>query len=286
MTQNLEKTATPWKGIADMWNTYFTPPSRISGDEVKKYREWLKRLKRPEMKALVLGVTPEIRELLFALGYKITCIDINPEMIKAMDSVIKTKDPNEIIINENWLGNSIPSHSFDIVVGDCVLENVLWEQRDELLFEIVRILKPNKLFITRIFTVPRKKPYNNIHEVLEKFSEKEPNYRSALEFIFDLQILFYTERDHKGTFSKPKEEIEKLRVNGRFSFKSEKLNKLLDLVWNFWCQKYVNKVYYYPYQDEEEIRVQNFFKIEEKFNQAQDNEYSKYTPMYILKLKS
>jgi ubiquinone/menaquinone biosynthesis C-methylase UbiE len=282
---NLEKTAAPWKAIADMWNTYFTPPSRISGDEVNKYREWLKRLKKPGMKALVLGVTPEIREVLYELGYNITCIDMNPEMIKAMDSVIRNKNPNEIIINKNWLDNYLPAHSFDIVVGDCVLENVPWEQRDNLLSEIARVLKPNQTFITRIFTIPRKKPLNSVQKVLKKFSAKEPNYRSALEFIFELQILLYNGKDHMGTFSKPKEEVEKLRVNDKFNFENDNLNKLLDLVWNFWCKNYVNKVYYYPYQDEEEIRLQKFFRIEEKFSHAEDNEYSKYTPMYILKLK-
>ena len=41
MADILEKTVAPWKVIADLWNTYFTPPSRISGDEVIKYREWL-----------------------------------------------------------------------------------------------------------------------------------------------------------------------------------------------------------------------------------------------------
>lgn len=284
MTRNLQKTAAPWKAIADMWNTYFTQPSRISKDESNKYKKWLSKYADSSKKILLLGVTPEIRESLAELKCNVTCIDINKEMISAMDSVLKVKNPHEEILNENWLDNSLPDNSFDIVIGDAVLPNVAWEEREKLLLEVKRVLKPNGLFITRVFCVPRKKPFKNVDELLKKFSTKEPNYQSALELVLELQILAYDSKDHLGTFSKPKEMLEKIRGKGGFDFESDNLNKILEMVWNFWCVKFVGKAYTYAYRDEEEKEYEKYFEIVETY-EATDNSYSDITPMYILRLK-
>ena len=204
MKEDIKTTSAPWKQIADMWNTYFTPPSRVSKDEAEKYKEWLKEIKEGRIKALVLGVTPEIRESLIELGYETTCIDINKEMILAMNSVLKMKNPNEVIVNEDWLKNSLKDNDFDVVIGDCVLSNVKWEERDKLLTEVKRVLRPNGIFMMRLFSIPREKPFKKIDELLKHFFKKEPNYRSALELVFELQIFCYNPEDHKGTFSEPK----------------------------------------------------------------------------------
>ena len=284
MAENLEKTAAPWKAIAEMWNTYFTQPSRVSKDESDKYKEWLSKYADPSKNILLLGVTPEIRESLAGLNCNVTCIDINKEMISAMDSVLKVKNPLEEILNENWLDNSLPDNSFDIVIGDAVLPNVAWEEREKLLTEVKRILKPDGLFITRAFCVPGEKPYRNVDELLKKFSTKEPNYQSALELVLELQILAYDPKDHLGTFSKPKEMLEKIRGEKGFDFDSDNLNKILEMVWNFWCVKFVKKAYTYAYRDEEEKEYEKYFEIAEIY-EATDNSYSDITPMYILRIK-
>ena len=281
MAKDIEKTAAPWKIIADMWNTYFTPPSRVSRDEALKYKEWLSKFNG---EALVLGVTPEIRKSLAELSYNVTCIDINKEMILAMNSVLETKDLNESIINENWLDNSLKDNSFDIVLGDAVLPNVSWEEREELILEVKRVLKPKGLFITRAFCVPKKKSPKDVDELLKKFSTKEPSYQSALEFVLELQILAYDPSDHLGTFTKPKEILEKIRGEHGFNFESENLNKILNIVWDFWCVKFINKIFTYAYRDEEEELYRKYFDITETY-EAPDNSYSEITPMYVLRLK-
>lgn len=286
MSGNLEKTAAPWKAVAYMWNTYFTQPSRVSKDEASQYKKWLSKYSDSgaSKNVLLLGVTPEIRECLAGLKCNVTCIDINKEMISAMDSVLKAKNPTERILNENWLDNSLPGNSFNIVVGDAVLPNVAWADREKLLMQIKRILKPGGLFITRVFCVPRKKPFRNMDELLDRFSARKPDYQSALEFVLELQILAYDPKDHLGTFSKPREMLDKIRGVGGFGFESESLNKILEMVWSFWCVKFVNKAYTYAYRDEEEEAYKKYFGIVETY-EAGDNSYSDITPMYILRLK-
>ncbi len=273
-------TIAPWKMIAELWNTWFTTPSSVSKDEAKKYREWLEKLDKK--KALVLGLTPEIREPLAEFNYEVTCIDINPEMAKAMESVLKKKNTNETIVIENWLDNSLKDNEFDIVLGDAVLPNVKWRDRKKLLSEVARVLKPEGLFVIRAFCVPREKTFKDVDEIFEHFARREPNYENALKFTLEIQILFYNSEDHEGTFIKSKEVLEKLRKDDKFHFESDNLNKLLEMVWNFWCQKYVDKVYLYAYRDDEEQEYKEFFDIVEVY-EASDNEYASITPMYILK---
>ena len=286
ITRDIESTSIAWKQIADMWSTYFTPPSRISSQEMEKYREWLKQLNKENkpFKALVLGATPELRDTLYEFGYKTIIIDINAEMILAMTALIKTKNPDEIWVRANWLDNPLQSGCFDVVVGDAVLPNIPWEKRKKLLLEVKRLLKPKGIFLTRSFCVPRKKPFEDIGRLLEYFSTKEATYKSALEFVLELQILVYDQKDHLGTFSKPKEMVEKLGGEKGFNFESENINKILDIVWNFWCKKFIDKVFVYAYRDEEEKEYSKLFEIVETF-EAKDHPYSEITPMYILKLK-
>ena len=231
MVENREKTSAPWKAIAEMWNTYFTSPSRISEDESDKYGEWLSYYADESKKVLLLGVTPEIRDILAEIGCKVTCVDINEEMIAAMNSLKEAENPDEEVINENWLDNSLEKNNFDIVIGDAVLPNVNWEDREELLSEVKRVLKAEGLFITRAFCVPVEKRFENIHELLEEFSNKKPNYKSALELVLELQFLAYDPQDHLGTFTEPKKMLKEIRSEKGFDFESENLNKILDIVW-------------------------------------------------------
>ena len=99
-----------------MWNVYFTPPSRISREEAEKYNGWLKQKKDNcnAETALVLGATPEIRDILTKFNFKTTIVDINQEMIEAMNSLLKTKNPDEYHITLEITDNGYGIASEDI----------------------------------------------------------------------------------------------------------------------------------------------------------------------------
>ncbi|NOR84613.1 methyltransferase domain-containing protein [archaeon] len=282
-TENLENTSVIWKQIADMWGAYFTSPSRISKGEVDKYRLWLEQKKKDGAKtALVLGATPEIRDTLHDLDYKTTIIDINLEMILAMNSQLKTKPTNETIIKSNWLENPIKSNFFDIIIGDAIFPNIPWDERNTLFLEIKRLLKTDGFFITRAFCIPKEKQYNTLDEILNHFSNRDATYENALKLELELQILSYDSKTHTSTFKKPKEIIEKIRTDSGFDTKNKKLDKLLNIVWDFWSVKFADKIFIYNYRMNEEEEYKNNFDIKEVF-ESSDNEYSKITPMYVLK---
>jgi len=280
MAERIEDTSIAWKQIAGMWSTYFTPPSRISPEEAERYRVWITQLK-PKT-ALVLGATPELRDILNGIGCETTVIDINLEMIVAMNSLVAINNPEEILVRANWLSNPLRSGYFDVVVGDAVLPNIPWKDRSLLLSEIKRCLRPTAVFIPRAFYAPRKKPFTEISQLFEHFSQKEPSYRSALELVLELQFFAYDQNDHIGSFAKAKDLLLRFRVGNKFNFRSESLRQILDMVWDVWCTRFANKVFVYAYKDEEEADYNRYFEIAGTF-ESKDNPYSKLTPMYLLR---
>ncbi len=284
MTENIENTSVVWKNIAEMWNTYFTPPSRISPGEVEKYNEWLKSLKENGAKtALVLGATPELRDALNELGYKSTIIDINMEMIQAMKSVMKTKNPEETIVCSNWLENSLESDYYDVVLGDAVLPNLPYSEREKFFSEVKRLLKPSGVFLTRAFCAPKELRFSILDALLEHFKAREPTYENALKLELELQILSYDPKTHLATFLNAKKLIEKIRNENEFNTGSKNLDKTLGIVWDFWSTKFIDKVFVYEYRAEEEKEYSAHFDIEETY-ESNDNEYSSITPMYFLRM--
>ena len=287
MKDNIDKTSHTWKKIAYMWKKYFTVPSRISIAEVQKYKEWLSRLiaGKKGSKALVLGATPELRDTLTELGYFLYSIDINMDMFLAMDEILEHKDPNEVLIKANWLDNPLADNYFDVIVGDAVLPNIPWKERGHLLSEVERMLKPDGLFVTRAFCVPDEKRFATVDQVLDHFVSKNVSVtQGALEMVLELQILTYDPKDHLGSFAKAKEILSEYHKGKGMEMVNKKLQGMHDIVWNFWSEKFGDKVFIYAFRKEEEEAYSKLFNVEEVF-EAKDHDYSRITPMYLLKVK-
>lgn len=282
----LDTTSYAWKQIAQNWETYFFAPSRPSIEEVSKYHEWLKRISagKPGLRALVLGATPELRDLLNQLGFKTHCIDINLEMVLAMDGLVSHKNPDEVLIRANWLENPLSGSYFDVVLGDAVFPNIPWEHRTDLYDEIVRVLKPNGYFINRAFYAPEKQRYESIDDILAIFAKKPASNETAIELVFELQLLTHNPKDRLGSMEKVRSVVEKIRGPHGFELKSQELNKTLEIVWGYWLGTVSKKVWIYPFEKEEEAEYLRYFNIAEKFSAA-DHPYGQITPMYLLRRK-
>jgi len=110
-----------WKKAWKFWNK-IQPPWRPSIHDIKFWETAVVKVKKakPDARALVIGVTPEIRDLL--AKYKInTClIDINPTMYEAMNRLMRMKNSEEKFIPGHWLDIDKIFHknSFDLIRGD------------------------------------------------------------------------------------------------------------------------------------------------------------------------
>jgi len=140
-----------WDVQSGRWH-FHGPPIRPSSEDLEIYSFFLDKKKHAQ-NILVLGVTPELRNLLAKKlpGRKITVADFSPEMHRATIGGLKLTGPSsEEWINSNWLSLPVPEQSFDIIIGDRVLEQ-FFSQKDERSFfgEIKRLLRPTGVFISR-----------------------------------------------------------------------------------------------------------------------------------------
>lgn len=108
-----------WKSIAAKWK-HHCPPGIPSEDDQKLYEElMLEGLEGKEKKkVLVLGATPEIRNIIAKHDdIDVTIIDQNMEMILAMTELMTKENKNEKWIQGNWLTVDYFNHYFDVVLS-------------------------------------------------------------------------------------------------------------------------------------------------------------------------
>ncbi len=286
MPTSLKDTSKPWSKIAEKWLTYFKPPSRPSIQEVKTYHKWLKSYAPKSKKALVLGATPELLDILSEEHIESDLIDINKEMVQAMTAITKDPAAKRGVTIGNWLEMPFKDNTYDLVLGDAVVPNVPYESRHQFIREIKRILKPDGLFLNRAFNAPAKKPYDSINEILLNFREKDTNETTALELVFEIQILTWDAKDHLGSMPKVRAAVEKLRIGNSFTRGNTKENELLNILWEYWLKDISDKVWVYDLRANEEasLYLPNF-KIIETF-EAKDHPYGQYTPLYLLENRS
>jgi len=282
----LDDTSYAWKKIADNWENYFFAPSRPSSDETETYLAWLRQIAdgKKGLKALVLGATPELRDALNQLHYQTHLIDINIEMILALNHLVEHQNPDEVLIKANWLDNPLQSNYFDVILGDAVFPNIPWDKRVVFYKQIKRLLKPGGIFLNRAFYAPAKKRYKTIDDIFAVFAKKKASNQTAIELVFEIQLLTHDPQDRLGSMEKVKSVVKKLRGNDGFTFKSRELNKTLDILWSYWLGGISNKVWIYPFEREEENEYKKYFLIQNKFS-AKDHPYGTITPMYFLKLR-
>jgi len=134
-----------WSQTAKLWRDV-KPTLKPSAVEVELYekflRQILKKIKREALRVLVLGATPEIRDLLARYKLAVTLLDANPRMMTAMHTLIKIKNHRERAIVGNWLKMPLTANSFDLVMSDHPTSSIAYQQLPKFFAEINRVLKP------------------------------------------------------------------------------------------------------------------------------------------------
>lgn len=117
---------------------------------------------------LLLGTTPELRDLIARNGGKITLIDICPEMISANSKFLRHSKPeNENGIIADWCQAPFPDNYFDLVIGDFMWWLLSVPRQSILRNQIARILKPEGNFVSRIHFCNRALAGQNIEEIIK-----------------------------------------------------------------------------------------------------------------------
>ncbi|MDO8581661.1 MAG: class I SAM-dependent methyltransferase [bacterium] len=136
------------ESVGDQWQLY-APPTRPSKSECAIWREHL--AKKKHARTLVLGATPELRDISHSLKHDVTLIDVSLSMMQSMQRFMRVREPQETWVRANWITNPLQSAHFDFVIGDLVMGNVPFALQPKFLETVARVLKPRGYFIHRTF---------------------------------------------------------------------------------------------------------------------------------------
>lgn len=135
-----------WNKYASDWATGHSP-FRPHKSEVGLYEKCIQSVihknKSRKIKALLLGATPELRDLLYKHKAQVTIVDNNPNMARAMTELLEISDGKEKIIISNWTDIDFPANHFDIILCDHGLHYIFFEEWDSFFKKINGLLTSN-----------------------------------------------------------------------------------------------------------------------------------------------
>lgn len=147
---------------SDFWKLY-TTPARPHESELALLDPHLKS----NTNILILGSTPEFRDLCIDKGTQTTVIDYNPETYHALAKLMKQKDKiqQEHFIEGSWQ-DSDAHNKYDVILGDHILNVTDPNSWDQILSKLHAALKPTGKFFMRVITQSNK-PLKPIKEIIE-----------------------------------------------------------------------------------------------------------------------
>ena len=107
-----------WWELAKKWRD-IRHPVRPSKGDLKIYEGFLNKEKRrrKNLKILVLGATPEMRDLAAKYGSEVVVCDLSINMIIAMTELMRKENKNEIWIKASWITVPLKHNYFDVILS-------------------------------------------------------------------------------------------------------------------------------------------------------------------------
>ena len=102
---------------------------------------------------LILGSTPELRDLGFKNHLRVTCIDINSDMLEGMKSLMHHQNPHEQLVKGNWLDMPFPDGAFDLVFAEQSIHIVPVHDFEKFLLQVKRVLNSTGTFVLKAMIV-------------------------------------------------------------------------------------------------------------------------------------
>jgi len=148
----------PFELFAEKWQNTFPPSKPFIGDLIvfRKLFQQYKNKGGQKTKILILGATPELRDLVAGDQTVVAVADVNKTMIKAMTLLRKKKSREKLIVGR-WQNLPI-KEKYDLIIGDAPLNMLDNKDIPDTLNRIARVLKPNGYFLHRTLLFnPKKK---------------------------------------------------------------------------------------------------------------------------------
>lgn len=179
-----------------------TPPMRPSAAELAFYEKALIEFCPGERaNALILGATPELRSLALKHRLRTTGCDIDAGFWRAM-TLLRTIEGEEEFIHGNWL-EIAEDRRFDVILGDCALAMLSWEDDRLLVPKIHALLGDGGVSIQRLLTANEALTLDDIGPAMEAYREDGQRLSLNLHLIFlaeSLRNLYRPEMTNREFF--------------------------------------------------------------------------------------
>jgi len=208
-----------WSHWQKLWAEVESPwrPSKKDIAFCEKMIEMaLKREKNP--RALVLGATPEIRDLLAKYKIETTLVDVNPSMKKAMDKLMRRKSEREKLIVSDWVKMKLPKNYFDLAFSDGCLTNISLATWKNFFANVNHGLKKTGFLYSGSWIYRVKKPLS-FEDLLKKYKRNPKHFKDFKNRVYALHSLYlnpglYNRRKKEYDFFKVMKEIESFVKKG------------------------------------------------------------------------
>ncbi|MBT4540828.1 hypothetical protein HOC35_04915 [Candidatus Woesearchaeota archaeon] len=214
---------------------------------------------KSKVKFLVLGSTPEYRNLCGELGITCYCFDFKKYNFDYLAEEVKNK-PKEIFTQGNWL-ESIPAElaneKFDIILGDCIPNIIMPEDFQKLFENVFKLLKQDGFFMPRTY-IKEKNEKLTSEEAIKKYREegsKKPVYTWVGR---ELYVSSYKEGKDRIILKEIWDEIIRLHENNLLT--KDEVDEL-----NQMSYKNRNLFFSMPIREEFDESIKKVFDIKEIF---------------------
>jgi hypothetical protein len=148
----------------DIWHRV-QPPARPSQSDLRFLEDHLKTLDPHSSKALILGCTPEYRDLLMKYELDSTCIDHQSESFHELKNLMKYEDRSRLI-ETDWRKMDFDGE-FDLILGDLSFTMLNLRDWDNVAGRINKALKIGGKSFQRIWLqIPNK--YVNFDDLIDE----------------------------------------------------------------------------------------------------------------------
>ncbi|MBI4119410.1 MAG: class I SAM-dependent methyltransferase [Parcubacteria group bacterium] len=233
-------------------------------------------------KVLVLGSTPEYRDLLAKMGVKNYVVaDFSMSMIENSLAFCKKADAdNEIWLKADWISLPARNNYFDAIIGDLVMAQLLPEDQPRFLQRMFDLLKAGGSFIVRAHIMNEKNLSIDVKEIIASMldylvgNENSAAVRTLLFFRLRDRL-----RDEKRQITDPARILNAVDV---YQPRNEQEERFLAKFRRFLEYRSKRKMVFTTQSESETEKIfRRFFEIKEK-RFVQDYEDAAFFPIYRL----
>lgn len=199
------------------------PPTAPSKAEQSLYRKYAKIASKNKIRnCLILGATPELRDIALENGFRTYSVDLSRKVINLFSKLMKHRNhKNETVKVQNWLKLRFKDSFFSLVMADASFCNLSTRAENRKLMGIVKkVLIPGGYFVSRNIFCPdeRRIPVKKLVSLYRKNKLPFPDFFMQLRAVTYLDKV-YNKRKYQYDAKRNFDLIEKDYKKGIFTKK-------------------------------------------------------------------